>query len=362
MKDFCTSDLSAITGKRVLVTGHTGFKGSWLTMVLHSMGAEVMGYSLQPNTEPAMFDVVNVSQYCHSVIGNILDKDKLEQTFADFMPDVVFHLAAQPIVRTSYNIPVETFEVNTLGTLNVLEAIRKQNNACVGIMITTDKVYLNNETGQAYKESDPFGGYDPYSASKAAAEIVIDSYRNSFFNPEKYSEHKKSIASVRAGNVIGGGDWAADRLVPDIARALSANKAINIRNPKSVRPWQHVLEPLFGYITLAAKILQSPTLYNEGFNFGPNPNDVITVGEMAQMGIDIWGQGILEFPQMTNQPHEANLLSLDISKAAKVLEWRPLMNAKSALEMTIKWYKAYYDGCDMNAFTLKQIEEYCNLR
>ena len=242
--------------KRVFLTGHTGFKGTWLTMLLNKMGAEVMGYALEPNTSPSMYNVVNATGYCQSVIGELRNRELLEKTMAEFGPDFIFHLAAQPIVRTSYNIPVETFEVNTLGTVNVLEAMRKMEKQCVAVMITTDKVYRNNESGQAYTEEDPLGGYDPYSASKAAAEIVIDSYRNSFFNPNDYERHGKSVASVRAGNVIGGGDWAADRLVPDIARALSVGKPIEIRNPKAVRPWQHVLEPLMGYITLAAMMYQ----------------------------------------------------------------------------------------------------------
>lgn len=345
-------------GKRVFLTGHTGFKGTWLTMILNKMGAEVMGYSLEPNTAPAMYNVLNADRYCKSVIGDIRNRELLEKSILEFEPDFVFHLAAQPIVRTSYNIPVDTFEINTIGTVNLLDTLRFLEKPCVAVMITTDKVYRNNETGQAYNENDPFGGYDPYSASKAAAEIVIDSYRNSFFNPKDYDKHHKSIASTRAGNVIGGGDWAADRLVPDIVRALSVEKPVNIRNPKAVRPWQHVLEPLIGYLTLAAKIYQSPTSFNEGYNFGPNSADVTTVGEMAQMGVDIWGKGLLEFPEQINQPHEAGLLSLDITKAETELGWKPKMNARKALDMTLRWYKAYYQGDDMAAFTNLQIEDY----
>ena len=344
--------------KRVFLTGHTGFKGTWLTILLNKMGAEVMGYALEPNTSPSMYNVVNAGGYCQSVISDLRDCELLEKTMADFAPDFIFHLAAQPIVRTSYTIPVETFEVNTMGTVNVLEAMRKMEKQCVAVMITTDKVYRNNESGRAYNEEDSFGGYDPYSASKAAAEIIIDSYRNSFFNPNNYDYHRKSVASVRAGNVIGGGDWATDRLVPDIARALSAGKSIEIRNPKAVRPWQHVLEPLMGYITLAAMMYQHPTYFNEGFNFGPNSADVVTVGDMAQMGVDIWGKGTLEFPKQINQPHEANLLSLDIAKAQKLLGWKPMMNARKALDITLRWYKAYYAGEDMRQLTEKQIDDY----
>ena len=345
-------------GKRIFITGHTGFKGTWLTMLSNFFGAEVCGYALSPNINPAMYNVLETDKYCQSVIGDIRNIALLEKTITDFQPDFIFHLAAQPIVRTSYNIPVDTFEINTMGTVNVLEAIRKLNKPCVAVMITTDKVYRNNETGQAYNENDPFGGYDPYSASKAAAEIVIDSYRNSFFNPKDYDKHHKSIASARAGNVIGGGDWATDRLVPDIVRALSTNNPISIRNPNAVRPWQHVLEPLCGYMTLAAMMYQKPTSFNEGFNFGPNPDDVITVGNMAQMAVDIWGGGSLDFPQQINQPHEATLLSLDITKANNILNWKPKMNARKALENTLKWYRDYYMGKDMYNTTLEQIKDF----
>ena len=246
--------MQTLKNKKVFLTGHTGFKGAWLTFMLHQMGAEVMGYSLSPNTNPSLFEVLHGENLCHSVIGDIRDTEHLHKCMTNFQPDIVFHLAAQPIVRTSYQIPAETFEVNAIGTANVLDGIRLLDNPCVGVMITTDKVYQNNETGQAYKEDDRFGGYDPYSASKACAELVIESYRKSFFNPADYGKHQKAIASARAGNVIGGGDWAADRLIPDIVRALSKGEAVQIRNPKAVRPWQHVLEPLSGYILLAQKL------------------------------------------------------------------------------------------------------------
>ena len=334
--------MQTLKGKKVFLTGHTGFKGAWLTMMLDRMGAETMGYSLAPNTEPSLFEVMGGQSLCHSVIGDIRNIELLHKKMADFQPDVVFHLAAQPIVRTSYRIPAETFEVNAIGTANVLDGIRQLDKPCVGVMITTDKVYQNNETGQAYKEEDRLGGYDPYSASKACAELVIDSYRKSFFNTDNYEQHHKAIASARAGNVIGGGDWAADRLVPDIVRALSKGEAIQIRNPKAVRPWQHVLEPLSGYILLAQKLLEDPIRYAEGFNFGPNPTDTLTVEEMTQMATEIWGAGTFVFPKLTDQPHEAGLLSLDISKAGKVLGWQPHLNARQALEMTLEWYKRYY--------------------
>lgn len=351
--------MSNLENKRVFLTGHTGFKGAWMTMILHRMGAKVMGYSLAPNTHPSMFQVINGEKLCHSVIGDIRNTELLHKSMVEFQPDIIFHLAAQPIVRTSYKIPAETFEVNAIGTANVLDGIRLLEKPCVGVMITTDKVYQNNETGQAYKETDPFGGYDPYSASKACAELVIDSYRKSFFNPENYGQHHKAIASARAGNVIGGGDWAADRLVPDIVRALSKNETIQIRNPKAVRPWQHVLEPLSGYILLAERLTEDPVRYAEGFNFGPNPKDTLTVEEMTEMAVKIWGKGNFDFLHLENQPHEAGLLSLDITKAHDVLGWSPRWTAQQALEHTLEWYKTYYENpAKVFQLTIEQIELY----
>ena len=349
---------SIYKNKRVFVTGHTGFKGSWLLMLLNHLEAEVAGYALKPNTVPNLFSVIDGEKWCKSIIGDVRDTQKLHQAIMDFQPDFVFHLAAQPIVRTSYQIPAETFEVNAIGTANVLDGIRLLEKPCVGIMITTDKVYQNNETGQAYKEDDRLGGYDPYSASKACAELVIDSYRKSFFNPENYEKHQKAIASARAGNVIGGGDWAADRLIPDIVRSFSKNKTVQIRNPQAVRPWQHVLEPLSGYLTLGAYMVQNPVNYEDAFNFGPSPEDVLTVKEMAETALKIWGNGNIEFPILANQPHEAALLSLDISKAAEKLQWKPKWNATQALVAALEWYKKYYDGEEMSTITRSQIKNY----
>ncbi len=348
--------------KKVFVSGHTGFKGSWLTAILHSFGADVKGYALAPETNPSLFKVLNGHALCQSVMGDIRDVVFLHQQIKQFAPDIVFHLAAQPIVRTSYEIPAETFEVNAIGTANVLDGIRLMEKPCIAVMITTDKVYENHETGQAYKESDRLGGYDPYSASKACAELVIDSYRKSFFNPNTMEKHHVSLASARAGNVIGGGDWAKDRLIPDIVRALAKNENIQIRNPQAVRPWQHVLEPLWGYLTLAMKMSQDPVLYADAFNFGPYPNDVLTVKEMSELAIQVWGNGKIDFPVLDNQPHEAGLLSLDIEKADRALQWTPKLNAKKALEFTLAWYKSYYDKtADMLEFIKRQLNEYQNL-
>ena len=344
--------------KTIFLTGHTGFKGSWLIFWLHQLGAKVVGYALEPKTTPSLYQAIFGDTLCKSIIGDIRDAAKLHQAMLDCRPDFVFHLAAQPLVRESYNIPAETFDVNAIGTANVLDGIRLLKNPCAGVMITTDKVYENNETGQAYKESDRLGGYDPYSASKACAEIVIDSYRKSFFNPKDYHKHQKAIASARAGNVIGGGDWAADRLIPDIVRALSENKTIQIRNPQAVRPWQHVLEPLHGYLTLGALMVQDPVKYADSFNFGPRSEDTLTVKEMAEMALKIWGNGNIELPVLENQPHEAGLLSLDISKAAEKLNWKPKWDAKQALEYTLEWYKKYYNDGVINTITQLQINCY----
>ena len=348
--------------KKILITGHTGFKGTWLTIILNSFGAELMGYALTPDTNPSFFTISKGESLCKSIIGDIRDIAKLHKQIKEFQPDIVFHLAAQPIVRTSYQIPAETFEVNAIGTANVLDGIRQLSKPCIAVMITTDKVYDNMESGRAYQESDRLGGYDPYSASKACAELVIDSYRKSFFNSKEYEKHQTSLASARAGNVIGGGDWANNRLIPDIVRALAKKESIQIRNPKAVRPWQHVLEPLWGYLTLARKMAENPLMYADAFNFGPFPSDVLTVKEMTELAVDIWGEGQISFPKLTNQPHEAGLLSLDITKAERLLNWKPKLNAKKALAFTLEWYKSYYNNdSNMINITHNQIDTYIDM-
>ena len=275
--------------KKVFLTGHTGFKGTWMTIWLEILGAKVRGYALKPET-PSLFNEVKKHLKIDSVISDIRDKKKLEEEILAFQPDYIFHLAAQPLVRESYKIPVETFEVNVLGTANVLDAVRNLKKECVVVIVTTDKVYENIEKDYAYKEADKLGGYDPYSASKAAAEIVTESYRQSFFNPIEFSKHKKSIATARAGNVIGGGDYASDRIVPDIFRSLSKGQIINVRNPKAIRPWQHVLEPLSGYLSLAASMKNEPQEFASAYNFGPKIKDVRTVEELVKQAIKTWGK------------------------------------------------------------------------
>jgi|ERR1017187_7356116 CDP-glucose 4,6-dehydratase len=324
--------------KKVFLTGHTGFKGTWLTIWLEMLGAKVKGYALKPET-PSLFNYVKENLKIESVIADIRNKKKLEEELLAFQPDFVFHLAAQPLVRESYRIPVETFEVNVIGTANLLDAVRNLKKECMVVIVTTDKVYENIEKDYAYIEADKLGGYDPYSASKAAAEIITESYRLSFFNPKEFSKHKKSIATARAGNVIGGGDYAKDRIVPDIFRFLSKKQIINVRNPNAIRPWQHVLEPLSGYLTLAANMKMEPQKLATAFNFGPKIKDVRNVEELVQHAIKTWGKGNYIIENQTNAPHEAGTLKLNIKKAKKELHWKPKWNSDKAIERTINWYK-----------------------
>jgi CDP-glucose 4,6-dehydratase len=331
--------------KKVFITGHTGFKGSWLTAWLHSLGAIVKGYALAPEVDD-LYKSINGDSLCQSVIADIRDSEKLKGEIVNFAPDFIFHLAAQPLVRYSYEAPLETFEVNVMGTAFLLDAVRKLEQPCTIVIITTDKVYQNKEQDYFYGEDDKLGGYDPYSASKAAAEIVIDSYRSSFFNQQDYNQHQKSISSARAGNVIGGGDWAKDRIVPDIIRALSSNEPVIVRNPLSVRPWEHVLEPLHGYLVLAAHQSHKPQQYATAYNFGPRMNETLPVGELVKQAIAVWGDGTYLTPEQKGAPHEAHLLQLDISKAEKDLGWRPAFTVSEAIEMTVNWYKEYHHKSD----------------
>jgi len=348
------------SGKRVFVTGHTGFKGIWLIKILSDLGAVIKGYALAPDNEINLYSEINGDSLCESVISDLRDRESLKKAVLDFQPDFIFHLAAQALVRLSYEIPSETFEVNAIGTANLLDAIRLLDKKCNIVLITTDKVYQNNEIEYAYKENDRLGGYDPYSASKACCELVIDSYKNSFFNSSKYVQHQKSIAVCRAGNVIGGGDWSKDRLIPDIAKALNANKKVVIRNPKSVRPWQHVIEPLFGYLELGVKLNYDPIKYAQAYNFGPNPDDALSVEDMVVKSINSWGSGTYNVEVNSNNPHEAGLLKLDISKVIKDLNWKPVLNAQLAVELTINWYKNYYKNTSANELMESDIEYYQN--
>lgn len=346
-------------GKRVLVTGHTGFKGSWLSIWLHELGAEVIGIAKNPQTEKDNYVLSGIGKKIKADIrADIRDGEKIKEIFSKFQPDIVFHLAAQPLVRLSYEIPVETYETNLMGTINIMEAIRITNSVKVGVLITTDKCYENKEQIWGYREDEPMGGYDPYSSSKGCCEIAISSWRRSFFNPSTFEKHGKSIASVRAGNVIGGGDWALDRIIPDCIRALETNHPINIRSPHSIRPWQHVLEPLSGYMLLAQKMWNEPTKYCEGWNFGPRMESVTSVWDVASMIIKNYGYGELNDVSDPQALHEAKLLMLDITKAQIKLGWKPRMNITQCIELVADWYKKYNTSDDVYALCIEEINKY----
>ena len=343
------------SNKKVFLTGHTGFKGCWLSLWLTQLGAKVCGYSLSPNTNPSMFEVLNAENKIEkSIIGDILDNYLLEKAMIDFEPDIVFHLAAQPLVRLSYSEPVLTYKTNVIGTLNVLEAARKCKSVKAFVNVTTDKCYENKEINRGYKEDEPMGGYDMYSSSKGCVEIMSSSYRRSFLqNDDTYA-----MATARAGNVIGGGDWALDRLIPDCIRAINNNEKIEIRNPIAVRPWQHVLEPLSGYLLLGEKLLESGKKYAEGFNFGPNEDSILKVADVAKMVIEFYGKGEIVIHKKDNL-HEAGLLMLNIEKAKKVLNWSPTYTSEQAIEKTVEWYKHFYaNDTNMYELSINQISEY----
>lgn len=330
-------------GRRVLITGHTGFKGSWLSIWLHELGAEVIGVGLDPYSDKDNFVLSGIGRKIKADIrADIRDGQRMKEIFAQYQPEIIFHLAAQPLVRLSYEIPVETYETNVMGSINIMEAARVTDSVRVVVMITTDKCYENREQIWGYREDEPMGGYDPYSSSKGAAEIAISSWRRSFFNPADYGKsHHVAIASCRAGNVVGGGDWAKDRIIPDCIRALEADQPIEIRSPKAIRPWQHVLEPLSGYLLLASKMLQEPTKYCEGWNFGPRMESITPVWEVATLLTQFYGKGTLKDVSDPNALHEANLLMLDISKAHFRLGWHPHTNLTQCLQLTADWYKRY---------------------
>lgn len=344
--------------RKVLVTGHTGFKGSWLCMCLKHLGADIVGFSLDPPTNPNLFTVANVGSGITDLRCDIRDRPGTNKIFKDFQPEVAFHLAAQPLVRYSYLNPIETYETNFNGTLNFLEALRHTESIKTAVIVTTDKCYENQERQEGYKEDDPMGGFDPYSSSKGAAELLISAYRNSYFPVQKYDEHQVGIASARAGNVIGGGDWADDRLVPDILNSLMNNDSVKIRNPYSVRPWQHVLEPIFGYLRLAENLTNEGPKFSEGWNFGPDENDAQSVQWIVENIIKKWkknGQWILD---ANLAPHEAHYLMLDCSKSREKLNWGSVLTLDEALNQIVKWHEAYNDGFNMEEFCYKQIEDF----
>ena len=341
-------------GKRVFLTGHTGFKGSWLSVWLASLGTEVKGYALNPPTSPSLFDEAKIDSIIESQIGDIRDQDTLYESMTVFNPDILIHMAAQPLVRYSYDAPIETYEVNVIGTVKVLEVARSCPNLKAIVNITTDKCYENDERSQGYKEDDPMGGYDPYSSSKGCAELVTSAYRRSFFQ-----DLGIGLASVRAGNVIGGGDWADDRLIPDILKSFERNKTVMIRNPKAVRPWQHVLEPLSGYLILAQNLYINPGNFSEGWNFGPNEKDVKSVDWILDKISAKWPYSSWKSDQSFS-PHEAGFLKLDISKAKSRLSWKPVWGLSYTLEKIIDWHQSWLSEEDMQMVCLKEIKEYMN--
>lgn len=348
-------------GKRVLVTGHTGFKGAWLCLLLHRLGARVYGYSLTPPTTPSLFKEAAIAELVTTETGDIRDLERLQKFVQKVQPEIVIHMAAQPLVRDSYKIPVDTYSVNVMGTVHVLEACRQTSGIKAIVNVTTDKCYENREWHWGYREHEPMGGYDPYSNSKGCSELVTAAYRNSYFNPAQYEQHGVGLASARAGNVIGGGDWANDRLIPDFIRSITKGETIKIRSPFAIRPWQHVLEPLTGYLTLAAQLYQQGVKYAEGWNFGPDDADAKNVEWITQSLCEIWGDNAAYEVDTNPQPHEANYLKLDCSKAKAELGWFPRWNITYTLENIVAWNKAFINGENIREVTNKQIEAYLDL-
>lgn len=340
-------------GKRVLLTGHTGFKGSWLSLWLQAMGSEIRGIALPPPTEPSLFECASVASGMDHQICDIRDYDRLQALFSEFAPEIVIHMAAQPLVRLSYQQPMETYATNVMGTVHVLEAARRTGTVKAIVNVTTDKCYENREWAWGYRENEPMGGFDPYSNSKGCAELVSSAYRQSFLKAEGIA-----LATARAGNVIGGGDWALDRLVPDILRALEQDQPVLIRNPHAIRPWQHVLEPLSGYLLLAQQLYAHGQAYAEGWNFGPRDEDAKPVQWIVEALCQAWGNGASWTLQPGTHPHEANFLKLDISKARQHLDWTPRWTLETALSRIVAWHQAWRQGDDMRAICLDQITQY----
>ncbi len=354
---------NAFTGRNVLVTGHTGFKGSWLSLWLYRLGARVTGYALAPTATPNNFAAAGVRDVLHRhEEADVRDGHRLAAVVSETQPDVIFHLAAQPLVRLSYQTPRETFDVNVMGTASLLDAVRAAGRPCVVVVVTSDKCYENTGAVWGYRENDPMGGHDPYSASKGMTELVTASYRNSFFAPRALDKHGVAIATARAGNVIGGGDWCADRIVPDMVRHVVAGTPVPVRSPRAVRPWQHVLEPLSGYLTLAARMLHEPApRWCDGWNFGPTPGDDWNVGQLVDLLIEEWGAGSWEDVSRPDQLHEAHTLRLNIDKALSELSWRPRWNVRQTVQHTAHWYRTYYErgaNADMLDLCLADLEAY----
>lgn len=345
-------------GRRVFLTGHTGFKGSWLSLWLNSLGAEVTGYALDPPTEPNLFQQAKVADTLRSISGDIRDYSRLKQAIADTRPDVILHLAAQSVVKRGYDDPIETYSSNVMGTVNLLEAVRQLKHRCVIVNVTSDKCYENREWVWGYRENEPMGGHDPYSNSKGCAELVTSAFRESYFASDSFHQHGVALGCARAGNAIGGGDWTADQLIPDLMRAFLARKACLIRNPSAIRPWQFVLEPLRGYLMLGERLSESPSTFASGWNFGPVDSDAKPVAWIADELVRTWGRTASWTQDPASYPHEAHALKLDASKAKTQLHWEPVLPLKQALEWIVEWYRAYQSGDDLGRLTRQQIERY----
>jgi len=345
-------------GKTVLLTGHTGFKGSWLSLWLQKLGANLIGFSKDVPTKPSLFEIVKVKDGMTSLIGNVCDYVRIEKVIQDYKPEIIIHMAAQAILRYSYKDPIETYSTNVMGTVNLLESIRKNGNARVILNVTSDKCYKPDKVSSGFKEDDRLGGYDPYSNSKACSELITSSFRNSFFNPSQYNDHEVSLASVRAGNVIGGGDWGPDRLIPDIMKGILNNESVEIRHPDAIRPWQHVLDPLNGYLILMEKLWSSGQDYSEGWNFGPEKNDEKPVRWIIEKLTDQWNRNIKWKLDERKNPHEEEYLRLDCSKAKLKLGWKPKLNLEKGLLWTTNWYKHYEENQNMKEISEEQIVEF----
>ncbi len=346
-------------GKRVLITGHTGFKGSWLSLWLQILGARVIGYALPPSTTPNLFKAAHVANGMTSITGDIRDPQHLQKVFAEYSPEIVIHMAAQPLVRYSYAEPVETYSTNVMGTVNLFEAVRHTASVKAVVNVTSDKSYENREWLWGYREDEAMGGYDPYSSSKGCAELVTSAYRNSYFNPDRYAVHGVGVASARAGNVIGGGDWAAERLIPDIIRAISIKEKVMIRNPFAIRPWQHVLEPLSGYLLLAERLFSAGERFSQAWNFGPYDKDAKPVEWIVDTLVSNWGDSASYRVDNTKADlHEAHYLKLDCSKARQLLNWQPRWDITQAIEKIVSWHKAHLANQDMHHYTMDEIKAY----
>jgi CDP-glucose 4,6-dehydratase len=348
-------------GRHVFLTGHTGFKGSWLSLWLSALGADVTGYALDPPTQPNLFELANVAKGIRSLSGDIRDFQKLKHALDESRAGIVIHMAAQSVVRRGYDEPIETYSSNVMGTVHLLEAVRQVGRPCAVVNVTSDKCYANKEWVWGYRENEPMGGRDPYSNSKGCAELVTSAYRDSFFPPASFERHGIGIASARAGNVIGGGDWTSDQLIPDLMRAFLAQEACLIRNPAAIRPWQFVLEPLLGYLMLAERLRDDATRFASGWNFGPVDADARPVSFIASELARLWGSGASWTHDAGAYPHEAHILKLDASKATACLNWRPVLSLSSALEWTVEWYRAYGAGADLRRVTETQVDRYESL-